>query len=74
LPAGESCSEVIVLAVRFQNLVSFASALIGSKAEIRIIKAVRLAIFAPPGMLRRIPCFLVKSNRAVFGNDDDATA
>jgi hypothetical protein len=26
LPGGESCSEVIVLAVRFQNLVSFAEA------------------------------------------------
>jgi hypothetical protein len=32
------------LAVRFQNLVSFASAPVGSKAGIKIIKAVRLAI------------------------------
>ena len=35
LPAGESCSEVMVLAVRFQNRVSLAKAVAGRRASNR---------------------------------------
>src|ERR1700736_746705 len=53
LPAGESCNEVIVLAVRFQNWVSFANAPVGMIAILKAIRVVAGAILAAPEMLRR---------------------
>src|SRR5271165_3150919 len=43
-PAGESCSEVIVWAVRFQNMVSFALASLETKHAARMIPASNLDI------------------------------
>src|ERR1700685_944804 len=44
LPVGENCNDVIVLAVRFQNWVSFADALTGMNARIKAIRVAALAI------------------------------
>jgi hypothetical protein len=44
LPGGESCSDVIVLAVRFQNRVSFADAPAGTNAKKRAVKVAALVM------------------------------
>jgi hypothetical protein len=54
LPAGESCNEVIVFAVRFQKRVSFADAEIGMNVKTKTKRAAGRTISLSFQMLHRI--------------------